>query len=109
MKHAIEHDLPPDEARAAAREAVEHYRQRFAKYDPTVTWVDDDHARVAFDAKGMKVEARIALVPRAIEIELDVPWAFRVFQGTAKKVLETELRSFLAARKASAAKSRAVA
>lgn len=100
MKHVIEHQLSDAEARAAAEEAIAHYGERFSNYRPSVVWETDKRATISFEAKGVKVRGSVELKPRAVEIDLDVPWAFRVFQGTAKRALEAEFRKFLDARAA---------
>jgi hypothetical protein len=95
MKHLIAHDLDSSLAKEAAVRAFEAYQQRFANYKPTMQWDNDKKARIGFSVKGVKLEGSIEIVPRAIELDLDVPFLFRPFKGKAIEVIEKEVRNWL--------------
>jgi hypothetical protein len=95
MKHQIAHDLDSSLAKEAAVRAFEAYQQRFANYKPTMQWDNDKKARIGFSVKGVKLEGSIEIVPRAIELDLDVPFLFRPFKGKALEVIEKEVRNWL--------------
>ena len=95
MKHQIAHDLDSTLAKEAAVRAFEAYRQRFTNYNPTMKWDNDQKARIGFSVKGVKLEGSIDILPRAIEIDLDVPFLFRPFKGKAIEVIEKEVRNWL--------------
>jgi hypothetical protein len=95
MKHQIPHDLDEKLAKEAAVRAFEAYQKRFAEYDPKVDWVSDRDARIQFNVKGMKLQGTMGILPRAIELDLDVPFLLRPFKGTALGVIEREVQTWL--------------
>ena len=101
----IKHSLSDEDARAAAEDAFKHYGERYAHYHPTVIWESERRARLGFDVKGMHMSGLVELVPGAVEIDLDVPLALRMFKGMAVKIVEGEMRRFLAERERAQAKS----
>lgn len=94
MKHVLAHDLSPEVARKVAREAFAAYRVRYAKYRPTMTWVDDDRAELSFTAKGITLRGSCELIPGAVVCDLRVPVIFRPFKARAVAVVERELASW---------------
>lgn len=96
MKHQIAHDLDVSLAKEAAVRAFEAYQKRFTNYHPTMQWDTDKKARIGFSVKGVKLEGWIDILPRAIELDLDVPFLFRPFKGKAIEVIEREVRNWLA-------------
>ncbi|HEX9297682.1 MAG TPA: polyhydroxyalkanoic acid system family protein [Polyangiaceae bacterium] len=96
MKHQIAHDLEDDVAKQVAVRAFESYQQRFSNYHPKMAWVSDRDARIEFSVKGMKLHGSIGILPRAIELDLDVPFVFRIFKGKAIEVIEREVRNWIA-------------
>jgi hypothetical protein len=95
MKHQIAHDLDSNLAKEAAVRAFDAYKQRFANYNPTIQWDRDNKARIGFSVKGVKLEGSIDILPKAIELDLDVPFLFRPFKGKAIEVIEREVRAWL--------------
>ena len=95
MQHSIPHDLPIDLARRATRAALDSYRERFASFDPGCDWPDDDHARVWFSARGLRLDGRIAVATDAVLLELDVPFVFRPLRSTALRIIEEEVREWI--------------
>jgi hypothetical protein len=96
MKHVIHHNLDLNQSRSLAERAIAHYEKRFAKYEPKVRWIDDRRAEVRFNAKGISLTGNVELQPGAVAIDLDVPFLFRVFRGTAVRLLEAEFKRLLA-------------
>jgi hypothetical protein len=95
MKHQIAHDLDFNLAKEVAVRAFESYQKRFADYQPRMTWINDRNARIEFSIKGLKLQGSIGIAPRAIELDLDVPFVFRVFKSKAIDVIEREVRIWL--------------
>lgn len=100
MKHQVAHDLPVPLARKAVNKAFESYSQRFADYNPTLEWVDDRHAKAGFSVKGIKLKGGFEILDKAIGLELDVPFVFRVFKKKALDVIEEEVSEWVAKAKA---------
>jgi len=100
MKHVMTHDLPPELAREAAAKAFDSYRQRFAKYEPSLTWVSEQRASVRMSAKGIVLTGTVQLSARTIAFELEVPFMLRMFKGRALKVMERELDHWVGKAKA---------
>jgi len=95
MKHLIKHDLDFDLAKEVAVRAFESYQTRFANYHPKMTWATEREARIEFNVKGLKLQGTIGIAPKAIELELDVPFVFRLFKNKAVDVIEREVRAWL--------------
>jgi hypothetical protein len=102
MDHEIPHDLQPEQARKVARQALQHYAERFAKYSPQVTWADEQRAAVAFTVKGVRLEGGITVEPGRFRIRLEVPFLLRPFRGRALKVIDTEVQGWVAKAKSAA-------
>src|SRR6266567_6466630 len=95
MKHQIAHDLDEGVAKEVAIRAFESYQKRFANYHPKMQWVSDKDARIEFSVKGLKLQGTIGIRPRAIELDLDVPFVFRLFKNKALEVIEREVRTWI--------------
>ena len=63
MQHVMKHDLSQDLARKAAERAFESYRERYGKYNPTLTWLSDRKARASFSVKGVSLTGMVELLP----------------------------------------------
>lgn len=94
MKHEMTHDLSTDLARKVAERAFESYRQKYADFAPTLTWVSDTAAKASFSAKGVELRGSVELVPGKIRLDLDVPFMLRMFQGKAVEILDRELSAW---------------
>ena len=95
MKHKIPHDLSMDLAKRATEAAFDSYKQRFAEYKPTSKWVTDKKSNITFTAKGITLNGSIELEPNSIDLELDVPFLFRVFKNKAMAIIEEEIREWI--------------
>jgi hypothetical protein len=95
MKHEIPHDLDVSLAKEAATRAFEAYQQRFANYQPVMKWTSEREANIEFNVKGMKLQGTLGILPRAIELDLDVPFIFRLFKSKAIDVIDREVKVWL--------------
>ncbi len=100
MKHFVRHDLPPDLARKAAEAAIQSYTERFSEYHPTVQWVTDQLAEVAFKVKGVALKAKVELHDDAIAADMDVPFLLRMFQKKATEIIDGEIQTWIGKAKA---------
>lgn len=100
MHVAVEHDLSPEETKAAVEKAFAHYRDRYGKYKPTLRWLDAGHARaeVSFNAKGVIVRGSVRFEPGKIVMDAKVPLLLRPFTRKAVSVVESELGKWLGGR-----------
>ena len=57
-------------------------------------------AEISFNVKGMSLSGTLEVQPKAIEMDLDVPFLLKPFKGTAISVIEEEIKSWLAKEKA---------
>lgn len=96
VKHVIQHSLSEDQARKVTDKAFETYAQKFASYAPTADWVTPTKSNIGFSAKGMKLKGTIELKPEAVELALDVPFLLRPFKDRAIKVIDQEIREWIA-------------
>ena len=96
MQHEIPHDLSVKEAQAVARQAIDSYAQRFAKYSPEIEWRDASAVNVAFTAKGVRLQGAFKVEPDRFRMELDVPFLLRPFQSKALKVIDREVQHWVA-------------
>jgi hypothetical protein len=95
MKHSVPHDLGSERAKKAADAALAAYSEKFAKYEPRVTWATPTHADISFTVKGMSLKGALDVLPTAIELDLDVPFLLRPFKGQAISVIEGEIREWI--------------
>jgi hypothetical protein len=100
MKHAVLHDLGQEKAKQVAEAAFSAYRDRFAKYKPVATWVDDQRANITFNVKGMTLSGTLEVSPRTIDMELDVPFLLKPFKQTAIGIIEGEIKKWVSKAKA---------
>jgi hypothetical protein len=100
MKHAVPHDLGPERAKKVAEAALSSYEKKFAKYQPQARWTSDTRANISFTVKGMSLNGALEVRSNAIEMDLDVPFLLRPFQGTAIGVIEGEIKEWIAKAKA---------
>jgi putative polyhydroxyalkanoic acid system protein len=92
MKHVMPHDLEPALAKKAAERAFDAYRQKYADYNPRLTWLSDTRAEASFSAKGVSMKGTIELLPKGISFDLEVPFLLRLFQTKAMEIMDRELR-----------------
>ena len=95
MKHAVPHDLGQAKAKAVADAAFDSYKKRLAKYSPQTEWVSDRRANISFSVKGISLRGALEVTDKSIDMELDVPFLLRPFQGKALGVIEQEIRQWV--------------
>lgn len=100
MEHAIKHGLSHDQAKAAAKSAVDTYSQKLAKYSPTIAWQGDSKLSVAFTAKGISLKGQLSIEPDRYVISMDVPLLMRPFKSVAMPIIEKEAQGWIAKAKA---------
>ena len=95
MKATIKHDLNPEQLRLAVRKFADVYVERFQEYNATAAWLSDDEVEVRFKVKGVKLAGQLQLQPSDIQLNMDVPLPFRLFQSRAMKTIEEQVRPWL--------------
>jgi len=100
MKHTVSHDLGQERAKKVTESALSTYSEKFAKYSPQTTWTTPNRAQISFSVKGMSLKGAVEVKDKTIELELDVPFLLRPFQGQALSVIEGEIKTWLAKEKA---------
>ena len=99
-RHSVVHDLKPEKARQVADAAFASYKEKLAQYNPETKWVSDKKAEISFGVKGVSLHGALEVNETSIDMELDVPFLLRPFQGTAMRVIETEIASWVEKAKA---------
>jgi|SRR5690349_14111180 len=100
MKHTVAHDLGREQAKRVAEAAWKSYSNRFSNYSPTCQWKDENRATIGFNVKGVKLDGSLEVNERDIALDLDVPFLLRPFKGQAIKVIEEEIKAWIAKSKA---------
>lgn len=100
MKHTVSHDLGQERAKKVTESALSTYAEKFAKYSPKTTWTTPNKANISFSVKGMSLSGAVEVKEKTIELELDVPFLLKPFQGQAISVIEGEIKTWLAKEKA---------
>ncbi len=100
MKHKIHHGLELPLAKKAIDKAMEAYSARFSEFNPTYSWVSENKGRLAFKAKGVKVEGEIEISGPEIYVDLEVPFILRIFKGKAMEIIDEEVKGWVAKAKA---------
>lgn len=92
MKWTIDTGLDKALAKRAIERAMDAYKARFARYDPSFVWKDDDRGDFAFHARGVSLTGRIVAHDQTIGVDMDVPAVLRVFQYRVMKTIGDEVR-----------------
>jgi hypothetical protein len=100
MKHTVSHDLGQERAKKVTESALKTYAEKFAKYNPKTSWTGPNKAEIAFSVKGMSLSGSVEVKEKTIDLELDVPFLLKPFQGQAINVIEGEIKEWLAKEKA---------
>lgn len=95
MKHKISHNLDARLAHLATDKALDSYKKRFADFNPDFFWESKTLAKIHFNAKGIKLAGIVELFPKYVELELKVPFLFRIFQKRAVKIIEEEIKKWI--------------
>ncbi|HEY6081167.1 MAG TPA: polyhydroxyalkanoic acid system family protein [Polyangiaceae bacterium] len=103
MKHSVIHDLGQERAKKITESALESYAAKFAQYSPKTSWTSPSRATISFSVKGMSLSGAVEVKEKAIDLEMDVPFLLRPFQGKAISVIEGEIREWIAKEKAAGA------
>ena len=100
MKHSVPHDLGQERAKQVTEKALTTYSEKFSKYSPKTTWLNPNKAQISFSVKGMSLNGTVEVRDKAIDLDLDVPFLLKPFQGQAIGVIEGEIKEWLAKEKA---------
>lgn len=95
MKHSVPHTVGKATAQKVARQAFEAYQARFAEFSPKTNWLGDDRAQISFSAKGMTLKGEVSVGEKSIDIDMDVPFLLRPFQGKAVELIDREIKTWL--------------
>src|SRR5688572_15472018 len=95
MKHVIQHNLTLPRSKQVVEHAFNDYQRRYARYNPSLVWLDDRQAELGFTAKGMSLKAHAVLSDGSIEVSMDVPFLLRVFKQPAMKIIDREVKRVL--------------
>ena len=95
MKASIKHDLTPEQLRLAVSKFADAYVKRFAGYEATAAWLNDDQVEVRFKVKGVRLAGRLDLKPNEIGLNMDVPLPFQLFKSRAMRAIEEEVTPWL--------------
>lgn len=91
MKHTIDTGLNVADSRRAIEKAMEAYKARFADYNPRFGWTSETAGEFGFNAKGVALGGKILVRDRKIDVDMEVPFLFRIFQGKAMEVIEEQV------------------
>lgn len=92
-KRSFAHGLDFTRAKRVADLALLDYRTRLTKYALTVTWVTPDTADVGFIILDTCMGGQIKVTPTDIEIHVDVPLKFKLFEGAAAQIVKGEVQA----------------
>ena len=95
MKHSVPHDLGREKARKVADAALASYKEKLAQYEPRATWVSDEKADISFRVRGFALSGTLGVTDTSIDMELQVPFLLRPFQGKALGVIEKEIGAWI--------------
>lgn len=95
VRHSVKHTLEPDALHQLIERAFAYYESRHPKYEPTLSWLEPNKAELRFNARGLKLGARLEIQPGEAIVEMDVPLLLRPFQGAARQVIDREITRWL--------------
>ncbi len=96
MKHSVSHDLGVERAKQVAQAAIDSYSRKFPEYAPEAKWMSDTSAVISFKVKGISLKGGLSVTSSTIDLDLDVPFLMRPFQGKAVEVIDKEMRKWIA-------------
>ncbi|MEI9936359.1 MAG: polyhydroxyalkanoic acid system family protein [Pseudomonadota bacterium] len=100
MKHSVPHDLGQERAKKVAESALAAYAQKYANYNPQVTWKGPNKADISFKVKGMALSGSLEVLDKSIDLDIDVPFLLRPFKSQALGVIEGEINEWIKKAKA---------
>jgi hypothetical protein len=92
VKHTIQTGLDLARSKVAIGKAMDAYKARFAEYNPRFDWTSDARGEFGFKAKGVALGGSIVVHDGQVDVDMEVPFLFRIFQGKAMEVIEDEVR-----------------
>jgi hypothetical protein len=95
MKKTIDTNLDKARSKIAIDKAMDAYKKRFAEYTPRYDWTTDDSGEFSFNAKGVKLSGSIRVRDHAVDVDMDVPFLFRIFQGKAMEVIQEQVEEWV--------------
>jgi hypothetical protein len=95
MKQTIDTNLDKARSKIAIGKAMDEYKKRFAEYAPRYDWTGDDVGEFSFSAKGVKLQGTIRVRDNKVDVDMDVPFLFRIFQGSAMKVIQEQVEHWV--------------
>jgi hypothetical protein len=95
MKHSVPHNVGKATAQKVARQAFEAYERRFSEFSPKTTWLGEDKAQISFSAKGMAIKGEVKVSEKTIDLDMDVPFLLKPFQGKAVEIIDREIKNWL--------------
>jgi hypothetical protein len=96
MKHSVPHDLGQQRAKEVTEQALQAYRKKFAQYNPGGKWTGPNTATISFSVKGMHFNGVLEVLKDRIEMDMDVPFLLRPLKGRALKIIEGEIKEWIA-------------
>lgn len=91
MKHTIDTGLDLTRSKKAIDKAMEEYSARFADYNPRYEWTSDTAGEFGFSATGIKLGGTIVVREGKVDVDMNVPFVFRIFQGQAMKLIQEQV------------------
>ena len=95
MKHTVPHDLGLEQAKKVAQAALDAYSAKFPEYSPETKWVSDTKVQLSFKVKGVSLSGGVEVSATTIDLELNVPFLLKPFQGKAVEVIEREIQKWI--------------
>ena len=95
MKHTIETGLELADSKRAIDKAMQAYSERFAEYAPRFSWKTEKAGDFGFTAKGVSIDGTIVVHDGKVDVEMNVPFLFRIFSGRAMQVVTDQVELWI--------------
>jgi hypothetical protein len=95
IRHLLSHDLDPTQSKGVIDAAFGFYRTRYPRAEISLLWQSDQSATLCFKARAITLKGTIVLRPGGIELALDLPFIFRVFQKRALRLIDNEANQWV--------------
>lgn len=103
ITHEIRHGLTLEQAKRAARLALDHYLARYSTRGFTANWSSDVRAELAFASRGLQVQAVVDVLDDVLRVAAEVPLALRPLKSIAVATAEREAQRWIEKAKAETA------
>lgn len=94
MNKTIQHTLNEEQIKSVIDKAVREYSKKYPQYQQRFEWLGQN-AELTLVVFGKTIKANITLHTSSVEVQLEVPPSFKMFEAEAMKTFDAEVKKCL--------------